>query len=199
MPEFQKDILLSKKREYYKRSTVVTECPPNVALLSTNETTLCLNSTTINQSESYQLTKCINPVEAPPHRNNTANYKRLKSSLDNGQATQFRQSNVHIPTSTIILIFITSVSYIDLESSFRGQRPDRWSIWDIWAHCPWYLCWGYISIFSFTLQVLHQLIWKNYVWPLYYLLDCVGTVQHGEEATYHEPDEEARIFSEQRM
>jgi hypothetical protein len=27
----------------------------------------------------------------------------------------------------------------------------------------------------------------------------VGTVQRGEEATYHEPDEEARIFTEQGM
>jgi hypothetical protein len=33
---------------------------------------------------------------------------------------------------------------------------------------------------------------------MYYFLDCVGTVQH-EEGTYHELDEESRIFTEQGM
>jgi hypothetical protein len=34
---------------------------------------------------------------------------------------------------------------------------------------------------------------------VYYLIDFVGTEQRVEEATYHEPDEEARIFTEQGM
>jgi hypothetical protein len=110
MSEVQKDILLSKKRGYDKRSNVVRECPSNVEFMCPDGTTQYPKSRTINQSESYQLKKCTNPVEAPPHRNNIANYKRLKPSLNNGQATQNRQSNVHIPTSTIIL---TLVSYIE--------------------------------------------------------------------------------------
>jgi hypothetical protein len=33
---------------------------------------------------------------------------------------------------------------------------------------------------------------------MYYFLECLHTVQRGEEATYHEQDE-ARIFTEQGM
>jgi hypothetical protein len=97
MTEVQKDILLTKKREYYKRSKVARECPSNVAFLSLDGTTQDPDRITINQSESYQLTKCTDPVETPPHKNNTANYKRTEMSPDNGQATQIMQSNFHSP------------------------------------------------------------------------------------------------------
>jgi hypothetical protein len=91
MSEVHKDILLSKKREYYKRSKVVAECPSNVAFLSPDGTTQDPNMATITQSESYQLTKCTYSVETPPHRNNTP-------SENNGQTTQNLQSNIHSPT-----------------------------------------------------------------------------------------------------
>jgi hypothetical protein len=99
MSEVDKDILLTKKREYYKGSKVVRECPPNVAFLSPDGTTQEPNKTNINQSVSYQLTKCTDPVETPPNRNNIPYFKSPEPSLDNGQTTQNLQSNIHGPTS----------------------------------------------------------------------------------------------------
>jgi hypothetical protein len=133
MAEVHKEILLSKKREYYKRSKIVRECPSNAAVISPDKTTQHPNSTTTNLTSSYQLTKCTDPVEAPPTMNNTANYTSAEPSPDNGQTTQNLQSNIHNPTLTTIL---TLLSYTDLVIFLGGndQTDDPYGIFEPIVH-----------------------------------------------------------------